>query len=315
MTTASRGCEGNCARSGHSRPTVRFCGQLAEAEQDAREAFLGIKVCDPAMGIGSLSWSTRWTTSPTASSERMQGYHDSHPDIAWAWNPIQQLIERVRQEIVAEMAHQGIARDPARLDDTSLLTRLVMKRCIYGVDLNPHGRGAGQAEPVAALLHGGRAAELPGPPPALGQFAIGADVRTVEAAIQPHGGGQFGLFAGPFAGLLDLTGGHDPGGRRRPTPPWPMCTRAPRRIATFQRELTPYKQVLDLWVSQYFGNQYAREFLTLYGARYYPPSRAERRWQTSTRLPSTMPGDYGSTASFHWDLEFPELLVSDGFPD
>ncbi|MFO8141529.1 MAG: hypothetical protein R6T87_06515, partial [Marinobacter sp.] len=29
----------------------------------------------------------------------------------------------------------------------------------------------------------------------------------------------------------------------------------------FQKELTPYKQVLDLWVSQYFGNRLAKEFL------------------------------------------------------
>ncbi|MCB0240221.1 MAG: hypothetical protein KDH08_16600, partial [Anaerolineae bacterium] len=57
--------------------------------------------------------------------------------VAWQWNPIQRLIERVRGEILDEMARQGIDVDAGRLDDTALLTRLVMKRCIYGVDLNP----------------------------------------------------------------------------------------------------------------------------------------------------------------------------------
>ena len=118
---------------------------------------------------------------------RMQVYHDTHPDVPWDWNPIQRLIERVRREILAEMARQGIAVDPARLDDTALLTRLVMKRCIYGVDLNPlavelaklslwlHSFTVGA--PLSFLDHHLR----------WGNSLIGADVRTVERAMQVSG--------------------------------------------------------------------------------------------------------------------------------
>ncbi|MBC8446827.1 MAG: Eco57I restriction-modification methylase domain-containing protein [Chloroflexi bacterium] len=110
--------------------------RLDEAERQAREAFLGIKVCDPAMGSGHfLVNAVDHLTDGII--QRMQTYHDDHPHVLWKWNPIQQLIERLQDEILAEMGRQGIAVDERRLDDTALLTRLVMKRCIYGVDLNP----------------------------------------------------------------------------------------------------------------------------------------------------------------------------------
>ncbi|HSN75660.1 MAG TPA: restriction endonuclease, partial [Anaerolineae bacterium] len=170
--------------------------QLARAERDALEAFLGIKVCDPAMGSGHfLVNAVDHLTDGII--QRMQAYHDSHPDTPWAWNPIQRLLERVRQEILNEMGRQGIAVDPARLDDTALLTRLVMKRCIYGVDLNPlavelaklslwlHSFTVGA--PLSFLDHHLR----------WGNSLVGADVRTVERAISQTESGQLGLFGGP----------------------------------------------------------------------------------------------------------------------
>ncbi|MFN3763843.1 MAG: restriction endonuclease, partial [Anaerolineae bacterium] len=109
--------------------------QLDEAEREAREAFLSIKVCDPAMGSGHfLVNAVDFLTDGII--QRMQAYHDDHPDVPWEWNPIQRLVGRVREEILEEMARQGVEVDRARLDDTAILTRLVMKRCIYGVDLN-----------------------------------------------------------------------------------------------------------------------------------------------------------------------------------
>jgi len=94
--------------------------QLEEVEREAREAFLSIKVLDPAMGSGTLG---------KCGGPPDRRHHPAHagisrraPGRAWEWNPIQALIERVRRDILAEMARQGIAVDPARLDDTALLT-------------------------------------------------------------------------------------------------------------------------------------------------------------------------------------------------
>ena len=123
--------------------------ELEEAEQQARDAFLGIKVLDPAMGSGHfLVNAVDHLTDGII--QHMQAYHDAHPEVRWEWDPIQQLIERVRAEILKEMAEQGLSMDARRLDDTALLTRLVMKRCIYGVDLN---RMAVELAKVSLWLH------------------------------------------------------------------------------------------------------------------------------------------------------------------
>ena len=219
--------------------------KLDEAENEAREAFLGIKVCDPAMGSGHfLVNAVDFLTDGII--QRMQSYHDDHPDTPWEWNPIQRLIEQVRNEILAEMARQGIALDAARLDDTALLTRLVMKRCIYGVDLNPlaveltklslwlHSFTVGA--PLSFLDHHLR----------WGNSLIGSDVRTVEAAIRQTESGQLALFAGPFAGLLDLTAlMTEVAGRADST--LADVQHSAQVFGRFQKALRPYKQILDLW--------------------------------------------------------------------
>lgn len=282
--------------------------QLARAERDALEAFLGIKVCDPAMGSGHfLVNAVDHLTDGII--QRMQAYHDSAPDTPWDWNPIQRLIERVRQEILAEMGRQGIAVDPARLDDTALLTRLVMKRCIYGVDLNPlavelaklslwlHSFTVGA--PLSFLDHHLR----------WGNSLVGADVRTVERAISQTESGQLGLFGGPFAGLLDLT-----------TTMLQIAERADATLADvrqsaeefsrFQAELTPYKQALDLWVSQHFGNKAGGEFLALYGDDVLPAIKGQRSVSAAQEAAiEQAKALWQEKRFFHWDLEFPEVFV------
>ena len=291
--------------------------QLEEAEDRAREAFLGIKVCDPAMGSGHFLVNAvdRLTDGII---QRMQVYHDSHRDVPWERNPVQQLIERVRGEILAEMERQGLSVDPARLDDTALLTRLVMKRCIYGVDLN---RLAVELAKLSLWLH----SFTVGAPLSFldhhlrwGNSLIGSDVRTVEAAMRDTQAGifesignvrQFSLFAGPFAALLTLTVTMIEVVERADTTLADVRQSA-EEFARFQEHLVPFKQVLDLWVSRAFGNKAADDLLTVHGDQVLPAlqgqvpvtdehraaiDNARRLWQEKR--------------FFHWDLEFPEVFV------
>lgn len=291
--------------------------QLEEAEDRAREAFLGIKVCDPAMGSGHfLVNAVDHLTDGII--QRMQAYHDSHRDVPWERNPVQQLIERVRGEILAEMERQGLSVDPARLDDTALLTRLVMKRCIYGVDLN---RLAVELAKLSLWLH----SFTVGAPLSFldhhlrwGNSLIGSDVRTVEAAMRDTQAGvfesignvrQFSLFAGPFAALLTLTATMIEVVERADTTLADVRQSA-EEFARFQEQLVPFKQILDLWVSCAFGNRAADDLLTVHGDQVLPAlhgqvpvtdehraaiDNARRLWQEKR--------------FFHWDLEFPEVFV------
>ena len=109
----------------------------------------------------------------------------------------------------------------------------------------------------------------------LHSFTVGAPLSFLDHHLRwgnsligsgrAHGGARhhrptesrpaLGLFGGPFAGLLDLTAHDDRGGRAGRRHPGRRAPAAPRSLRSFQAELTPYKQVLDLWVSQYFGNE------------------------------------------------------------
>ncbi|MFZ1403891.1 MAG: Eco57I restriction-modification methylase domain-containing protein, partial [Anaerolineae bacterium] len=290
-------------------------GQLAGAERDAAEAFLGIKVCDPAMGSGHfLVNAVDFLTDGIIL--RMQAYHDSHAGVPWEWNPIRQTVERVRGEIVGEMARQGIGLDAARLDDTSLLTRLVLKRCIYGVDLNPM---AVELAKLSLWLH----SFTVGAPLSFldhhlrwGNSLIGSDVRTVEAAIVATDSGQMALWGGPFAGLLALTTTMlEIAGRADTT--LADVRQSADEFAAMQAALTPYKQALDLWVSQWFDEGRktkdrgaAFEFMTVHGADVLPALRGERALAEKVRVAvERSRALWAEKRFFHWDLEFPEVFV------
>ena len=112
-----------------------IAGDLKAYRKDPSEAnrracmdrLLDIQVLDPAMGSGhflveALSRITEWVT-------RMLKEHPGHPLLG--------EIDCDRKTVVEEQQRRGVTIDPSRLADDVLLKRRVMKRCIFGVDLNP----------------------------------------------------------------------------------------------------------------------------------------------------------------------------------
>ena len=98
-----------------------------ELEDATIDDLLGIKVLDSAMGSGhflvaAVNHITSWVI------ERL----GEHPEA-----PLTRLIDSEIQTIVENLRQKGIEIDSKLLTDTIILKRLVMKRCVYGVDLNP----------------------------------------------------------------------------------------------------------------------------------------------------------------------------------
>jgi hypothetical protein len=112
-------------RERHMRPKP-----VQQADLIGRELvdeMFDIKVLDPAMGSGHfLVEAVDFITDETIKFLS-----------AFPWNPVQQHLNQMRETIRRQMDAQGIEIDANRLDDTNLLKRHVLKRCIYGVDLNP----------------------------------------------------------------------------------------------------------------------------------------------------------------------------------
>lgn len=98
-----------------------------ENRQICLNRLLDIQVLDPAMGSGhflveALNQITQWTT----------GILDRYPS-----HPLLQEIEHDRDLVLSEQKKKGISIDENLLTYDVLLKRKIMKRCIFGVDLNP----------------------------------------------------------------------------------------------------------------------------------------------------------------------------------
>jgi type I restriction-modification system DNA methylase subunit len=95
--------------------------------QELVEELFNIKVLDMAMGSGHFLVET-----VDYITDKMLDFLNGFP-----WNPVIAQLSRMRETILQEMEDQGITIDPKRLTDVNLLKRHVLKRCIYGVDINP----------------------------------------------------------------------------------------------------------------------------------------------------------------------------------
>ncbi len=115
-------------------------------EYDPAERLLDLKVCDPAMGSGHFLvdlvdyLSDRAIAAMAEAEAAAEGYV----------SPLTGRIEGIRATILANARAGDWTVDPARLDDRHIVRRMVLKRCVYGVDKNPM---AVELAKVALWLH------------------------------------------------------------------------------------------------------------------------------------------------------------------
>ncbi|MCY4499003.1 MAG: restriction endonuclease, partial [Rhodospirillaceae bacterium] len=102
-------------------------------QHDPAEKLLELKVCDPAMGSGHFLvnlvdyLADRVIAAMAEAEAEVEGYV----------SPLADRIETIRERIAANAAERGWAIDLDRLDDRHIVRRMVLKRCVYGVDKNP----------------------------------------------------------------------------------------------------------------------------------------------------------------------------------
>ncbi len=99
---------------------------------DPAERILELKVCDPAMGSGHFLvnlvdyLSDRVISSIADAEATVDGYS----------SPLAERIERIRNTIIGNAESRGWSIDYSQLDDRHIVRRMVLKRCVYGVDKN-----------------------------------------------------------------------------------------------------------------------------------------------------------------------------------
>ena len=119
---------------------------VRRARTDPAEAILALKVCDPAMGSGHFL-----VTLVDYLADRVIGaMAEAEAAVEGYVSPLASRIQAIRERIVANAEERNCAIDRDRFDDRHIVRRMVLKRCVYGVDKNPM---AVELAKVALWLH------------------------------------------------------------------------------------------------------------------------------------------------------------------
>jgi hypothetical protein len=140
---------------------------------DPAEKLLDLKICDPAMGSGHFLVAL----VDYLADQVITAMAEAEAAVAWGHyvSPLSDRIELIRNTILGNAEERGWTVDPAQLDDRHIIRRMVLKRCIYGVDKNLM---AVELAKVSLWLH---------------TFTVGAPLSFLDHHLR-HGDSLFGLW-------------------------------------------------------------------------------------------------------------------------
>lgn len=278
---------------------ARLEREVASLEDRAADALLGLRVLDPAMGSGRFL-----VRAAELVSARLAAIAADTPE-----GPLAARLAEVRAEAAAGLRAQGMEPDASSWTDAALLRRTVVKRCLFGVDVDPV---ALQAARLAMWL----TAFVPGIPlPRLephlkrGNALVGARVVELQRAMEESPLGQFDAFGGPFRGLLRAASAiREVAASADATPAG--AAEGARRHAELEAAVAPHRRLLDVWVSRAFGNRLAEEVASLHADEVLEAARGRSRLgRAQAEALDSAARTAATHRIFHWDLEFPEAFV------
>jgi hypothetical protein len=117
----------------NSQPESYRLGALKRV--DPAEKLLELKICDPAMGSGHFLVSL----VDYLADQVIASMAEAEAAVTWGdyVSPLSDRIDSIRSTILGNAEERGWTIDPAQLDDRHIIRRMVLKRCVYGVDKNP----------------------------------------------------------------------------------------------------------------------------------------------------------------------------------
>jgi hypothetical protein len=283
------------------------------AHKDLVEKLFDLKVLDPAMGSGHFL-----VEAVDFVTDRLLNFLNQFPI-----NPVSYALDRTRTSILESLGLQGVTVNPDKLTDINLLKRHVLKRCIYGVDLNPMAVELAKVSlwldaftlgaPLSFLDHHLRC----------GNSLVGLTFEDLEEAINPsegyrkQGGRAKGLFGLDYEPLLrainyvlfvntqtDATAGE--------------VSASSQNYALARNALSGYRIILDLLLAENFGLPKAAQLVT-FGSEYnlsdhdsFLASLHDDKQRNLVQQVEEL-ANRPDRRFFHWEIEFPEIFF--GFAD
>ena len=290
--------------------------QLAETERALLDTLFTVRVLDPAMGSGHFLVEVVDTLSSALvafltslevknlldgkleAAER--GKRDHDPE-----NPVLEAIARQREAILAEMERQGVTVDASRLTDSNLIKRMVMKRCVFGVDLNPMAVELAKVSlwldaftlgaPLSFLDHHLKA----------GNSLVGTSPEAVQTQIANN------ICMHEFAGMLAATDTLLKVGELGDVTLSEVGQSA-SLFAEAERLTAPFKAKLDAALAERFGVEKAGQYLDALEVLQAPPGAKKKgppavAPEVSALLERAL-AKARDVRFFHWPLEFPEAF-------
>ena len=152
---------------------------------DPAEAVLDLKVLDPAMGSGHFlvtavdflsDYIAELVEHVTGVPEWLNGEYVS---------PLMERVAAIRRDIIRRARDSDWIMDESLLTNQAIIRRMVLKRCIYGVDKNPLTVELAKVSLWLPQLHRRRAAVVPRPPPALRRLARRPQCARGHGRVEP----------------------------------------------------------------------------------------------------------------------------------
>ena len=142
---------------------------------DPAEGLLELKICDPAMGSGHFLVSLADYMADQVIAAMAEGELRVPEEWGDYISPLGERIDRIRNTILDNAEERNWTINEEQLDDRHIVRRMVLKRCIYGVDKN---RMAVELAKVALWLH---------------TFTVGAPLSFLDHHLR-HGDSLFGAW-------------------------------------------------------------------------------------------------------------------------
>ena len=153
---------------------------------DPAEAILSLRICDPAMGSGHFLVSLVDTLADNVLAAMAEAAALG-ARLHYA-SPLARRIEEIRDTILRNAYTAKWNIDEEQLDDRHIVRRMVLKRCVFGVDKNPM---AVELAKVALWLH---------------TFTVGAPLSFIDHHLHT-GDSLFGLWVGDAIDKARALGG------------------------------------------------------------------------------------------------------------
>lgn len=275
----------------------RHLGTLrALADDKAAERLFDFKVCDPAMGSGHFL-----VQALDGVTESIASYL-----VERRLPRVIAELDRARAQITAIGREYGAEGLGDTASDVDLIRRLVLKRCIYGVDLNPM---AVELSHLSLWLH----AFVPGLPLSYlghtlrnGNSLVGVAGPELEAQIEHEG-----LFAGGLKAAVSdaLDDARSIGGI--PDLELGEVAESRRRQAALEAKTASLRDALNLYSASCFaGGVPRRELVSVLDDLL--AGKLTNPWRGQAESAEAFADEQ---RVFHWQLEFPEVFLreSGGF--